>query len=423
LSAVRLRLLAGISIAAVALAAAAAFRVEVMRRDPSRPLAVPPPGRPWSHVDTLARGEVLASLFARAGLGAPDAAQAIRAAAGLDDRRIPAGMEVRFSGDSVGPDMRAHEILLTLSLDRAIRLVRANDTWTARDERTPWTTDTVVVHGVVRSNLYDALDAGAADLLPKGARAELAWTLADLYEYRIDMSRELQGGDAVRVAFERLRSPSGATRIGTIVAAGIERGGAEIQAIRYEPRGAGRSEYYDAAGRSLRAAFLRAPLEFRRISSVFGLRLHPILGEWKNHTGTDYAAAAGTPVRAIGDGVVVFAGERGGYGNSIDVRHANGFVSRYGHMRGFARGIRAGSRVAMGSTIGYVGMTGLATAPHLHFEIRVGGVARDPRSALKANAGTPLPTGEAARFEQARRLANTVLEHPAGLLVTTTGSR
>ncbi len=209
------------------------------------------------------------------------------------------------------------------------------------------------------------------------------------------MSRDLQNGDAVRVAFERLRAPSGATRIGTIVAAGIERGGTEIQAIRYEPRGESpgraRPEYYDAQGRSLRAAFLRAPLEFRRISSGFGLRLHPILGEWKNHTGTDYAAAAGTPVRAIGDGVVLFAGVRGGYGNSIDVRHANGFVSRYGHMRAFARGVRTGSHVAMGSTIGYVGMTGLATAPHLHFEIRVAGVARDPRSALKANAGTPLP--------------------------------
>jgi murein DD-endopeptidase MepM/ murein hydrolase activator NlpD len=250
--------------------------------------------------------------------------------------------------------------------------------------------------------------------MPKSARDELTWSLADVYEYRVDMSRELQPGDAVRVVFERSWLPSGAMRIGAILAAGLERGGSELRALRYVARGTDLPGYYDPDGRSLRAAFLRAPLAFRRISSVFGMRKHPILGEWRAHKGTDYAASAGTPVRSIGDGVVVFAGTRGGYGNSIDVRHPNGFVSRYGHLRSFDAGVRAGSRVTMGQTIAFVGMTGLATAPHLHFEILVGGVQRDPGAALTASAGEALPANELARFARAKRDADAALERPSG---------
>jgi murein DD-endopeptidase MepM/ murein hydrolase activator NlpD len=135
---------------------------------------------------------------------------------------------------------------------------------------------------------------------------------------------------------------------------------------------------------------------------VFGSRKHPIFGQWRNHTGTDYAASEGTPVRAIGDGVVIFAGRKGGYGNMIDIRHRNGMVSRYGHMRNFATGVRPGSRVTMGTTIGYVGMTGWATGPHLHFEIRVAGVAHDPRLALQSRGGEPIPAGERPLFQKMR---------------------
>jgi murein DD-endopeptidase MepM/ murein hydrolase activator NlpD len=276
---------------------------------------------------------------------------------------------------------------------------------------------------VVHSNLYDAVNAGSGDLLNKGARAELAWTIADIFEYRIDMSRELQDGDAVRAVFERSRSPSGLVRIGAILAAGLERSGAELQAIRFEAAGEDHADYYDQDGRSLRSTFLRAPLSFRRISSVFGMREHPILGDLRAHKGTDYAAAIGTPVRSVGDGVVVFAGPHGGYGNSIDIRHPNGFVTRYGHMRGFASGMRAGTRVTMGQTIGYVGVTGLTTGPHLHFEVIVAGVQRDPLKALKATAGPPLAKGELAAFDVVRHAALAELDEPAGALkpVVTTG--
>lgn len=403
--------------AAVALLAAAALRF-----GPTLPRTVtggppPPPPGAWSSVDTLGKGESLAAVLARGGLGGDDQTAAMRAASGVDPRKIPAGMEVRFTGDSTnGTDPRPSDIALLLSADRTVHLLRTGSEWSSREEHTSWTTDTLVMHGVVHSNLYDAVNAGSGDLLSKGARAELAWTIADIFEYRIDMSRELQDGDAVRAVFERSRSPSGAVRIGAILAAGLERSGAELQAIRFVPLGETKAEYYDQNGRSLRATFLRAPLSFRRISSVFGMREHPILGSWRSHKGTDYAAASGTPVRSIGNGIVVFAGTRGGYGNSLDVRHQNGFVTRYGHLRGFASGVRTGTRVSMGQTIGYVGMTGLATGPHLHFEVIVGGVQRDPRTALKSNAGPPLAAAELAAFDAVRHGALSQLDQAAGVV-------
>ena len=399
--------------AAILAVAALMFGPVPVPHAPSQPAS---PAGAWTTLDTLEKGESLAAVLARGGLAGDDQAAAIRAAApNLDPRKVPAGMEVRFSGDSTnGTDPRPTDVALLLSADRTLHLVRAGNAWSSREERTPWITDTLVMHGVVHSNLYDAVNAGSGDLLTKGARAELAWTIADIFEYRIDMSRELQDGDAVRAVFERSRSPSGLVRIGAILAAGLERSGAELQAIRFVPAGETRADYYDQDGRSLRSTFLRAPLSFRRISSVFGMREHPILGDVRAHKGTDYAAAIGTPVRSVGDGVVVFAGPHGGYGNSIDIRHPNGFVTRYGHMRGFATGIRAGTRVTMGQTIGYVGVTGLTTGPHLHFEVLVGGVQRDPLKALKSSSGPPLASGELAAFDRVRHAALAELEEPAG---------
>ena len=218
------------------------------------------------------------------------------------------------------------------------------------------------------------------------------------------MSRDLRQGDKFHLLVERLQKPNGAIIVNRVLGARLALSGGtnSLEAIHFETPGSSSAQYYDASGMSLRAAFLRAPVAFRRISSIFGARKHPIFGEWRNHTGTDYAAPMGTPVRAIGDGVVIFAGREGGYGNMIDIRHRNGMVSRYGHMRNFATGIRPGTRVAMGSTIGYVGMTGWATGPHLHFEIRVDGVAHDPKLALQSRGGEPIPASERMLFQRMR---------------------
>jgi murein DD-endopeptidase MepM/ murein hydrolase activator NlpD len=261
--------------------------------------------------------------------------------------------------------------------------------------------DTLTVSGVIHSNLFSALDKSGAVGLPREARAELAFSLADIFEYRVDMSKDLQEGDKFHVLVERLKKPNGAIIINKILGARLALSGNDIDAILFKSTGAS-GEYFDGTGKSLRAAFLRAPVAFRRISSIFGGRRHPVLGIWRQHKGTDYAAAMGTPVRSIGDGVVIFAGRKGGYGNAIDIRHRNGFVSRYGHLRGFAKGIHAGSHISIGSTIGYVGMTGLATGPHLHFEVLVGGVQRDPRMALQMKGGQPIASSERGLFNRMR---------------------
>ncbi|HEX6964723.1 MAG TPA: M23 family metallopeptidase [Gemmatimonadaceae bacterium] len=374
------------------------------------PVAEQPAQAVWhEQSDTLHEGETLSALLSRSGMESGMIGRVLRAAVGLDARRARAGMPitVRTRTDDSIPS----EIVFKLAVDRVLHVERTDSGWSSTEVRLPWTTDTVAVAGTITSNLYDAIDS-AAPTLPSGARSELAWSLADIYEYRVDMSRDLQQGDSFRALFVRQVGPGGIVRIGNILAARFTLSGETTEAIRFATSDS-HAEYYDQNGKSLRAAFLRVPLEFRRISSGFGRRFHPILKRWREHDGIDYAASMGTPVRAIGDGVVIFAGRKGGYGNAIDIRHPNGFISRYGHMRAFARGITRGKRVSIGQTIGYVGMTGLATGPHLHFEIIVNGVPRDPRLALKREVGIPLPASQRARFADARQSLLAALDDTA----------
>lgn len=393
-------------------AVAVAFTPPLPDRPPVANVLANTPRAPVWHLkhDTLARGETLGALLLRVGVSSEQAANILKAATSLDDRRAPAGLALTVR--TMESDSIPSELVFQLAVDRILTVRRSDSGWVSTDVKLPWATDTVAVTGKIISTLYDALDAAVSDI-PAGSRAELAWALADIYEYRVDMSRDLQPNDVFRVLVERKRGPQGAVRIGAILASSFSVGGTEIQAVRHQGSDA-RSGYYDQDGKSMRAAFLRAPLEFRRISSVFGMRRHPILGIWRQHAGTDYAASQGTPVRSVGDGVVIFAGRKGGYGNAIDVRHPNGFVSRYGHLRAFARTTKRGARVSIGQTIGYVGMTGLATAPHLHFEVLVGGAQRNPRIALAMKGGAPLPASERDAFARTRGELLALLDREAG---------
>ncbi len=266
-------------------------------------------------------------------------------------------------------------------------------------------TDTLVVAGRIATNLYAALDSCAATTFPLRARWKLAWSVADIFEYRIRHEPRPARGRHVSPAGRAGVQSGGRLPYGAGACRHSVQSRDTLTAIRFHtpelsPGALVASEYFDIGGRSLRAAFLRAPVEFRRISSGFGMRLHPILKVWRAHKGTDYVAPAGTPVRAIGDGTVIFAGQKGGYGNVIDLRHYNGYVTRYGHLSRFATGIHRGVRVTIGKTIAYVGMTGLATAPHLHFEVLVNGVQRDPRVALRdRGSGQPVPSAQRSEFD------------------------
>ncbi len=256
-------------------------------------------------------------------------------------------------------------------------------------------------------------------MFPGAAREALFGAVARVYEYRVDMTRDLHAGDSVDALVERARGPDAITRVNKVLATRLYLGGKALEAFYFPADSSGqrRAKYYDAGGMSLATAFLRMPIEFSRISSNFGLRLHPILNVRRMHEGTDYAAVAGTPVRSVADGTVLGAiYNPGGYGNMVEIRHINGIVSRYGHLRAFARDIRSGARVSQGQTIGYVGMTGLATGPHLHFEILVGGRQTDPRIALRRADGTPLDKRDRPRFDQLRAVLAALLAQGDGVV-------
>ena len=357
--------------------------------------------------DTVGRGESLIGVLARGGVSEVLAREALKVAKTLDPRRIPAGMQILFRTPS--EDTLPSEVVLQLAVDRLLRLRRDSAGWTAEEERLPWKTDTVVVDAVIRTNLYGAMDVSARDIFPQDARQQLIWTLADVFEYRVDMSRDLRVGDSFRVLAERSIAPNGAVRNPRVIAATMKLSGVTTEAMRFSSAKVG-GDFFDANGRSLRAGFLRAPLQFRRISSNFGMRVHPILGTMRKHQGTDYAANAGTPIRAVGDGMVTRAGWTNGYGNLLEIRHTNGFITRYGHMKAFAEGIYAGARVKIEQTVGYVGSTGLSTAPHLHFEVLVRGVQSDPRTALANQSSDPIPARERVAFAAVRTQLLALLE-------------
>jgi murein DD-endopeptidase MepM/ murein hydrolase activator NlpD len=350
--------------------------------------------------DTLRRGETLSELFGRHGVQDLDVA-ALGPAVSLNPRRLRSGLVFRFRRS--GADSVPTHISVRTSPEQRVIFRRVSDGWDGVVEPIAWKAEEVRIEGAIDNSLYEALDAQVGDDQLDGAdRQRLAWDLADVYAWQVDFTRDIRPGDRFQVLFERLVSENGEVRFGRVLASDLTMSGKNLTAFRFETDG--HAAFYDADGNSLRRAFLRAPVQFRRISSSFArARFHPVLGRTRRHEGTDYAAAPGTPVMAAGDGVVLRAGRAGGYGNLIEIRHRSGITTRYGHLRGFARGVRAGARVTQGQTIGYVGSTGLATGPHLHYEFRVNGVAKDSRRVDLGN-GEPIRSGLRADFTRERDL-------------------
>ncbi|MDT8341805.1 MAG: M23 family metallopeptidase, partial [Longimicrobiales bacterium] len=272
----------------------------------------------------------------------------------------------------------------------------------------PVFTDTLLIAGEVTSSLWASVIANpgleGTDYQDRVVMVDL---LDRVFQWQLDFSRQVQRGDYFRVAFEREVRPDGSMRRGRILAAEFVNVGRPFHAVWFDPNGDGDGSYFDLDGQSVRRAFLLKPLEFRRISSRFSPgRFHPVLQRVRAHRGVDYAADRGTPIMTTADGVVIRRGPNGGLGNAVEIRHPNGFVTRYGHMSRFASGITVGSRVKQGEVIGYVGATGLATGPHLHYEMIRGGRQVDPLS-VDLPAGDPVPAEAEDRWrgEMAPRLA------------------
>jgi len=244
----------------------------------------------------------------------------------------------------------------------------------ASEQQIPAERQVKVAMGTIRSSLFGATDAA-------GVPYDVARQMIDILASDIDFFRDLRTGDQFRVVYESFTSNGMTARSGRVLALEFVNDGKPYQAVWFDPDTAGESgAYYALDGSSRRRAFLRVPLEFTRVSSGFGMRRHPVLGKYRGHKGVDYAAPTGTPIHTTADGVVAFAGVQRGYGNVVIVEHHGNYSTLYGHMKGFASGIKKGQKVAQGQVIGYVGSTGMATGPHLHYEFRIAGTQVDPQS-------------------------------------------
>lgn len=330
-------------------------------------------------------------------------------------RRIREGTEITFRYLD-GERLRGVDV--ALSRDRTLRLTRDGDLWQSDVLQTPIYTDTLMVYGEVEQSLWQSVISNdGLEGAPYQDRVVLVDLLDRVFQWQLDFSRQIQRGDYFRVAFEREMRPDGSMKRGTILAAEFVNVGRSFHAVWFDPNGDGQGSYFDLDGESVRRAFLLKPLEFRRISSRFSPgRYHPVLNRVRAHRGVDYAANRGTPIMATADGVVIQRGRNGGLGNAVEIRHPNGFITRYGHMSRFAAGISVGSRVMQGEVIGYVGATGLATGPHLHYEMIRGGRHVDPLS-VDLPAGDPVPSDDMERWraELGPRLALLDRLPPAGL--------
>jgi murein DD-endopeptidase MepM/ murein hydrolase activator NlpD len=328
------------------------------------------------------RGDTLEVLFRRNGLSLTDLAAMVA----LPD--ASAALKLLKPGDKLEIAHREGQVLsLQREIDeiKLLSIARAESGFTANTIERAVDIRTTTAHGVINSSLFEAGTAA-------GISDRTTMDMAGIFEWDIDFIQDVRDGDTFTVVYEELWRDGIKLRDGQIVAAEFVNQGKSFRAARFNDA-SGRAAYYTPEGRSMRKAFIRAPLNFTRISSNFNPnRRHPVLNTIRAHRGVDYAAPTGTPVRAAGDGKVLFRGVQGGYGNTIILQHGSNVTTLYGHLSRFGSA-RAGARVNQGEVIGYVGSSGLATGPHLHYEYRVNGAHRNPRT-------VPLPPAEPIAADQ-----------------------
>jgi murein DD-endopeptidase MepM/ murein hydrolase activator NlpD len=296
-----------------------------------------------------------------------------------------------------------------LSDSETLKITRDANGFSSDVLENPLEIHTRTASATIQSSLFQAAaDAQLDD--------RVAFDLAEIFQYDIDFVLDIQAGDRFTVVYEEIFQDGQPLRTGKILAAKFTNEGREYRAVRYVDA-QGNADYFTPDGRSLRKAFIRAPVQFSRISSRFNpSRRHPVLNTIRAHKGVDYAAPVGTPVRAAGDGRVRFVGRQGGYGNVIELEHGSGVVTVYGHLSRFASKLRRGQHVDLGQVIAYVGMTGLATGPHLHYEYRVRGVHKNPQTVPLPDA-QPIGAAEQERFMASTAELVNALDLPAGRIL------
>ncbi|WP_040259839.1 peptidoglycan DD-metalloendopeptidase family protein [Pseudomonas massiliensis] len=361
--------------------------------EPAQPeVATAEPAKPELHRQVVVgRGDTLSSLFEKVGLSAAEAQSALDSdKQARQFAHLKKGQVLEFELTADGKLQTLHTKLSRLE---SIRLQRNASGRLAfeRSVETP-VMRAAYAHGTITSSL--SVSAQRAGL----SHAQVM-DLANIFGYDVDFAQDIHPGDQFDVVYEQKVLDGKVIGTGNVLSARFINRGKTYTAVRYTNR-QGNTNYYTADGSSMRKAFVRSPVDFARISSRFsGGRKHPILNKIRAHQGVDYAAPRGTPIKATGDGKVILAGRKGGYGNTVIIQHGNTYRTLYGHMQGFAKGIRDGSPVKQGQVIGYIGTTGLSTGPHVHYEFQVNGVHVDPLG-QKLPMADPIARNERQRFLQ-----------------------
>ena len=340
--------------------------------------------------ETVEKGDSISKIFSRMNLSAKLLHRIINSSNEAKQlARIRPGETLKVNVDGEGNFLG---LILERNAIKSLNIQAKDDEFRTRTIERGLETRIASASGTIASSLYQgAQRAGLSD--------ELTMELANIFGWDIDFALEIRAGDHFSLVYEEEYLDGEHYGSGSILAAEFVNRGTVFRAVRYRDK-EGNNNYFSPDGRSMRKAFLRAPVDFRRISSRFTkARWHPVLGKKRPHKGVDYAAATGTPIKAAGDGRVIFRGRKGGYGKTVIIQHGNQYTTLYGHMSSYKRSVKSGSRVKQGQVIGYVGKTGLATGPHLHYEFRVNGVHRNPLT-IKIPAASPINKQYKADFEQ-----------------------
>ncbi|WP_338478668.1 peptidoglycan DD-metalloendopeptidase family protein [Pseudomonas trivialis] len=338
----------------------------------------------------VAKGDTLSTLFEKVGLPSTTVGEVLATDKQAKQfTQLKRGQKLEFE---LTPDGQLNNLHTALSDLESISLSKGAKGFAFNRVTTKPVMRSAYVHGVINSSLSQS--AARA-----GLSHSMTMDMASVFGYDIDFAQDIRQGDEFDVIYEQKVANGKVVGTGNILSARFTNRGKTYTAVRYTNK-QGISSYYTADGNSMRKAFIRTPVDFARISSRFSMgRKHPILNKIRAHKGVDYAAPRGTPIKAAGDGKVLLAGRRGGYGNTVIIQHGNTYRTLYGHMQGFAKGVKTGGSVKQGQVIGYIGTTGLSTGPHLHYEFQVNGVHVDPLG-QKLPMADPIAKAERARFMQ-----------------------
>ncbi len=340
--------------------------------------------------ERVLRGDTVAALFERLGVRDSKALEFLRTDSTgrtLYRQLVPS----RVLQAETGNDGELLALRYFLNASSLLEVTRDPTGFSARQRAVADPPRVLYSSATIRSSLFAATDAA-------GIPDAIAMQVARIFATDIDFHADLRRGDRLSIVYEMIYESGELIAPGRILAAEFVNDGHTYHAVLFRDDEGGQG-YYSFDGSNRAKAFLRSPVEFSRVSSGFGGRVHPIFKNWRAHTGVDFAAPRGTRVIASADGTVVSAGSRGGYGNAVEIRHGGSITTLYGHLSGFASGIRAGARVRQGEPIGYVGSTGFATGPHLHYEFKISGMHQDPLRVALPKA-EPVPAQQRAQFLQ-----------------------